>query len=78
MIGAGPLLLNASQVVDIDSKGNYVRDQGPDWGEYMLHMAKVQKLLIDKFGVKARNNDVTGDMKALSDSLGDKASAEND
>ena len=78
MIGAGPLLLNASQVVDIDSKGNYVRDQGPDWGEYMLHMAKVQKLLIDTFGVKARNNDVTGDMKALSDSLGGKASAEND
>ncbi len=78
MIGAGPLLLNASQVVDIDSKGNYVRDQGPGWGEYMLHMAKIQKLLIDKFGVKARNNDVTGEMKALSDSLGDKASAEND
>ena len=48
MIGAGPLLLNASQVVDIDSKGNYVRDQGPEWGEYMLHMAKVQKLLIDR------------------------------
>ena len=78
MIGAGPLLLNASQVVDIDSKGNYVRDQGPEWGEYMLHMAKIQKLLIDKFGVKARNNDVTGEMKALSDALGGKASAEND
>ena len=77
-IGAGPLLLNASQAVDIDSKGNYVRDQGPEWGEYMLHMAKVQKLLIETFGVKARNNDVTGEMKALSDALGDKASAEND
>ena len=78
MIGAGPLLLNASQVADIDSKGNYVRDQGPAWGEYMLHMAKVQTLLIDKFGVRARNNDVTGELKALSDALGGKASAEND
>ncbi len=78
MIGAGPLLLNASQVVDIDSKGNYVRDQGQDWGEYMLHMAKVQKLMIDQFGVKARNNDVTGDMADLAAKLGDKASAEND
>ena len=78
MIGAGPLLLNASQVIDIDSKGNYVRDQGPDWGEYMLHMAKVQKLLIETFGVRARNNDVTGEIAALADSLGDKASAEND
>ena len=78
MIGAGPLLLNASQVADIDSKGNYVRDQGPAWGEYMLHMAKVQTLLVEKFGVKARNNDVTGEMRALSDTLGGKASAEND
>ena len=63
LIGAGPLLLNASQVVDIDSQGNYVRDQGPDWGEYMLHMAKVQKLMIDQFGVQARNNDVTQEMQ---------------
>lgn len=78
LIGAGPLLLNASQVVDVDSKGNYVRDQGQDWGEYMLHMAKVQKLMIDKFGVQARNNDVTGEMQALAGKLGDKASAEND
>ena len=78
MIGAGPLLLNASQVADIDSKGNYVRDQGPAWGEYMLHMAKVQTLLVEKFGVQARNNDVTGEMRALADSLGGKASAEND
>ena len=72
------MLLNASQVVDVDSKGNYVRDQGQDWGEYMLHMAKVQKLMIDKFGVQARNNDVTGEMQALAGKLGDKASAEND
>ena len=78
MIGAGPLLLNASQVVDIDSKGNYVRDQGPDWGEYMLHMAKVQKLMIDQFGVQARNNDVTREMQDLAKSLGDRSSAEND
>jgi hypothetical protein len=44
----------------------------------MLHMAKVQKLMIDQFGVKVRKNDVTGDMKALAGKLGDKASAEND
>ncbi|MCE2493156.1 MAG: DUF4856 domain-containing protein [Alphaproteobacteria bacterium] len=78
LIGAGPLLLNASQVVDIDSQGNYVRDQGPDWGEYMLHMAKVQKLMIDQFGVQARNNDVTQEMQDLARSLGDRSSAEND
>ena len=46
MIGFGPLMPNLSQVVDIDSNGNYVRDQGGSWGEYMLHMAKIQKLLV--------------------------------
>ncbi len=78
MIGYGPLLENASQVVDIDSKGNYVRDQGSSWGEYMIHMGKIQKLMIDTFGVKARNNDITGDMAALIATLGDGANAEND
>lgn len=78
LIGYGPLLLNASQVIDVDSDGNYVRDQGAPWGEYMVHMAKVQKLMADAFGVKARNNDVTGEMAALSKSLGGTNSAEND
>jgi hypothetical protein len=78
LIGFGPLLTNASQVVDIDSDGNYVRDQGVAWGEYMLHMAKVQQLMIDQFGVKARNNDVTGEMGDLAQKLGGKSSAEND
>lgn len=78
LIGFGPLLPNKSQVTDIDSDGNYLRDQGPAWGEYMLHMAKVQKLMIDEFGIKARANDVTGDMKDLAGKLGGKSTAEND
>ena len=78
MIGYGPLLTNSSQVIDIDTSGNYVRDQGLTWGEYMLHMAKIQQLMIDKFGVTARNNDVTGDMADLAKSLGGGNSAEND
>jgi hypothetical protein len=78
LIGFGPLMSNLSQVTDIDSKGNYVRDQGVSWGEYMLHMIKVQKLMLEKFGVKARNNDMTDKMASLTKSLGDGASAEND
>ena len=78
MIGAGPLMPNLSQVTDIDSKGNYTRDQGSSWGEYMLHMLKVQKLMVDKFGVKARNNDRISAMADLSKSLGGGNSAEND
>lgn len=78
MIGYGPLMLNLSQVKDIDSKGNYVRDQGSSWGEYMLHMAKVQKLLVDKFGVKARKNTISGDLADLAKKLGGGKSVEND
>jgi hypothetical protein len=78
LIGYGPLLPNQSQVVDIDSKGNYVRDQSINIGEYMLHMLKVQKLMADQLGVKARNNDMLKDMKDLAGKLGSSGSAEND
>ena len=78
MIGYGPLMPNLSQVVDIDSKGNYVRDQGGSWGEYMLHMAKVQKLLVDKFGITGRAKAISGDIADLAKKLGGGASAEND
>ncbi len=78
LIGFGPLLLNQSQVIDLDSKGNYLRDQGLGWGEYMLHMAKLQKLLVDKFGIKAKSNTISGDISALAKSLGASAGAEND
>ena len=78
LVGFGPLMPNLSQVVDIDSKGNFVRDQGGSWGEYMVHMAKVQKLMVDKFGVKARNKAITGDIATLAKKLGSGDSAEND
>lgn len=78
LIGFGPLLENQSQVVDIDSKGNYVRDQGGSWGEYMLHMAKVQKLMVDAFGVEAKANTISGDIATLAKSLGAGTGAEND
>ncbi|MEO0618002.1 MAG: DUF4856 domain-containing protein [Pseudomonadota bacterium] len=78
LIGAGPLLINLSQVVDISSKGDYVRDQTISWGEYMLHMAKVQKLMEDAFGVKAKANAISGDIATLAQSLGAGTGAEND
>ena len=78
LIGYGPLMPNQSQVVDIDSKGNYVRDQGAGMGEYMLHMLKVQKLMADKFSVVVRKNDMLKDMTGLSEKLGGSNSAEND
>ena len=78
LIGYGPLMPNLSQVVDIDSKGNYVRDQSISWGEYMLHMAKVLKLMVDKFGVKAGNNAFSGYFAELSMKVGWGDCAEND
>lgn len=78
MIGAGPLLPNLSQVVDIDSDGNYLRDQGTSIGDYMLHMLKVQKLMADTYRIKARDNDQLAGLDALSRELGDSNSAEND
>ena len=46
MMGLGPVLLNASQVVGIDSNGNFIKDQAQDWNEFKLHMLKIQKLTI--------------------------------
>tara|TARA_E500000178_G_C16719769_1_gene616655 strand:+ start:201 stop:680 length:480 start_codon:yes stop_codon:yes gene_type:complete len=78
LIGAGPLLLNASQVVDIDRSGNYVRDQGETWAGYMVHMVKVQRLMVDEFGVRVKVNDATSDLTALLKAAGGGANAEND
>jgi hypothetical protein len=41
-------------------------------------MIKLQKLLGDTFALKARKNDVTGQMSELLKSLGSSLSAEND
>lgn len=78
LMGFSPLLLNSSQVIGIDSKGNYTKDQGSEWGEYMLHMLKIQKLMVDKFDVKARNKDQLSKIADLSKKLGGSNSAEND
>ena len=78
MMGFGPVLLNASQVVGIDSNGNFIKDQAQDWGEFKLHKLKIQKLMVDEFGVTAKSKDQLAEMTALADSMGNSDSAEND
>ena len=78
MMGLGPVLLNASQVVGIDSNGNFIKDQAQDWGEFKLHMLKIQKLMVDEFGVVAKAKDQLSDMESLAGSMGSADSAEND
>ena len=44
----------------------------------MLHMLKIQKLMVDKFGVTARNKDQLSQIADLSSKLGGSNSSEND
>ncbi len=78
MMGFGPVLLNASQVSGIDSNGNYMKDQAQEWGEYKLHMLKIQKLMVDVFNVQARSKDKLADIEDLASQLGGSNSAETD
>lgn len=77
LIGFGPVLLNSSQVIDVDSDGNYVKGEAA-LGEYMLHMLKVQQLMADTYAVKARNHDMMAELSSLAEKIGGGASAEND
>ena len=78
LIGFGPVMPNSSQVTDIDSAGNYVKDQASGINEYMGHMLKVQKLIVDKYGIKARKNDHLSGMSEMLKKLGSGSAAEND
>ena len=69
---------NASQVTGVDSQGNYLKEEAQSWGEFKLHMLKIQKLMVDKFGVKAKANDMLSDMADLASKMGNSDSAEND
>ena len=77
-MGHGPVLMNSSQVVGVDSMGNYVKDQSLEWDDYKLHMLKIQKLMIDQFDIQARSHDQLADMSDLAAKLGSSDSAEND
>jgi hypothetical protein len=78
LIGYSPLLLGNTQVTGIDSNGEYIQSDSETWGGYMVHMLKVQNLMVDEFGVVARSNDQTAGLSDLVNSLGAKSSAEND
>lgn len=78
MIGFSPILLGNTQVERIDLKGNYVQGSSESLEEYMLHMLKVQKLMVDKFDVKSRANDALAGLGNLTKKLGSGGSLEND
>ena len=78
MVGFGPMLLDETQIVGIDVNGNYVMDKVYSMNDAKLHMLKIQKLMIDQFGVEAKNNDMLSDMADLASKIGTSESAEND
>lgn len=78
LIGYGPVLENQSQVTGIGKDGEYVKGEGTPLAEYMLHMLKVQQLMVDKFGVTARVDDQLAELKGLSGKIKAGGSAEND
>ena len=78
LVGYGPVILVGGQVTGIDSDGNFLIGGNRSMGEYQVHMVKLQKLLGDTFKLKARKNDVTGEMDDLLKSLGSSRAAEND
>ena len=79
LIGFGPVLLGNTQVTGIDTNGNYVQSSTMSLNEYALNMLKVQQLMVDEFGVEARNKDVLASMGDLVKKLGEQAAeAEND
>lgn len=78
MIGFSPVLLGNTQVTGVDAEGNYVQGSSESMEEYMLHMLKIQKLLVDEFDVKARANDALSSLGGLAEKLGSGNSVEND
>lgn len=78
LIGFSPILLGNTQVSGVDSNGSFTQEPSETLEGYMLHMLKVQKLMVDEFGVKARSNDALAKLGDLSKKLGTGKSAEND
>lgn len=78
LVGFSPVNLTGEQVTGLDANGNYVTSKTITLGEYMINMAKLQRVLKERFTLKATKNEVTDNIEALSKMLGEKESAEND
>ena len=77
LLGYSPVLLGNTQVAALID-GEFVQSSSVSMSEYRVQMIKLQKLMIDDFGVEARNTDVTANLAQLVDSLGEALAAEND
>ena len=78
LIGFGPAMPDGKMVSDITADGTIVRDREMSLDDYQINMLKVQKMLVDTFGIEGRANDVIATMSDLAEKLGTNESAESD
>ncbi|MEM9330623.1 MAG: DUF4856 domain-containing protein [Pseudomonadota bacterium] len=78
LTGFGPVTLDFSYVTGIAEDGSFERKRRLNWSDYQLQMLQIQKLMVDAFGVKAKDNDATSDLAALSAKIDADENAETD
>jgi hypothetical protein len=78
LVGFGPAMLDGKMVSDIDADGKFVRGRDMSMEDYQINMLKVQKLMVDSFGIEGRANDVIGTLADLAEKLGANEAAETD
>lgn len=78
LVGFGPALLDGKMVSDIEADGTIVRGRDMTLDDYQINMLKVQKMMVDNFGIKGRANDVIATLSDLAEKLGINESGESD
>lgn len=78
LVGFGPAMPDGKMVSDITADGTIVRGREMSMEDYQTNMLKVQKMLVDKFGIESRANDVIASIDNLAEKLGANDSAETD
>ncbi|MEC7494702.1 MAG: DUF4856 domain-containing protein [Pseudomonadota bacterium] len=77
LVGMGPVMPDGTQVNGM-ADGAYTVATGKSMDGFAVHMLKLQKLMVEEFGVEARNNDRISGIANLAEVLGSTNSAEND
>ena len=77
LVGMGPVMPDGTQVNGM-SNGAYTVASGKSMDGFAVHMLKLQNLMVEEFGVEARNNDKISGISNLAEVLGSGNSAEND
>ena len=78
LVGYGPVMIGNTQVKGLDGSGEYMQGASVTMEEYMLNLLKVQNLMKEEFGIKARLKDQTAGLEKLVQELATKDNSEND